>query len=111
MTVSYLVFYQGEAADNAAFIKRYKTVHVPLLEKFPRILNVRVFEPAATADAHPVNAGGFLLVCEMVFADTDDLERALASPERTAARADFKKFPEFHGHIWHQAMQSGESTT
>jgi len=106
-----MVFYQGEAADNAAFVERYKTVHVPLLEKFPRILDVRVHEPIGMTDAHPVDRGGFLLVCEMVFANAGDLERALASPERAAARVDFKKFPEFHGHIWHQAMQTRGSMT
>jgi uncharacterized protein (TIGR02118 family) len=101
-----MVFYQGEAADNAAFIERYKTVHVALLRKFPNILDVRVHEPVAVDDTHAVSAGGFLLICEMVFASAAHLASALASPQRADARKDFNKFPEFRGQVWHQAMRT-----
>ncbi len=109
MSVSYLVFYQGEAADNAAFIERYKKVHVPILQTFPGILAVRVHEPTPLEDHQPVNAGGFLLICEMIFADDARLAAALASPERAAAREDFKRFPMFDGQIWHQAMRTEDA--
>ena len=42
----------------------------------------------------------------MVFDDEADLANALASEERSAARADFEQFPEFDGTVWHQAMRS-----
>jgi uncharacterized protein (TIGR02118 family) len=109
MTVSYLVFYQGNATDNAAFVERYLKTHVPILRTFPKIIDVRVHTPLSVSDTHAVNAGGFLLVCEMVFSNATELGEALASPERSAARADFEQFPNFDGNILHQAMQTQAS--
>ena len=36
------------------------------------------------------------------------MSRAFASPERTAAREDFKRFMTFEGTVTHQAMKSEE---
>lgn len=106
MSVSYFVFYQGESRSDATFLERYRRVHVPLLLKFPGITRVRLHESSEASDPHAVHPGGFLLICEMVFDDTAALEAALASIARAEARADFERFPEFHGRVWHQAMRT-----
>ena len=108
MTVSYYVRYHGEADDTAAFLAYYRDVHVPHLLRFPGIRSVILHHAAASNDPYPVEPGGDLLLAEMVFGSIRDLDDALASEARSAARADFASLPAFGGSITHQAMAAEE---
>lgn len=104
MTVSYFVFYRGRAEDPRAFMDHYKSRHVPILKKFPGIKAIKLHTPTDAVDVQTVEPGGFALVAELVFDSMEAMARALQSPERAQARADFKDFPPFHGDVWHQEL-------
>lgn len=104
MTVSYFVFYRGGAEDPRGFMDNYKAMHVPIIERFPGIKEIKLHTPGDALDVLPIEPGGFALVAELVFESAEDLDVALRSPERAEAREDFKKFPPFNGDVWHQAM-------
>ena len=108
MTVSYYVRYHGEAEDTDAFVAYYRDVHVSHLLRLPGLRSVILHHGAASADPFPVEPGGDLLLAEMVFDSIRDLDHALASEARSAARADFASFPAFQGSITHQAMVAEE---
>ena len=104
MSVSYFVFYKGEADDPAGFVERYRKVHVPILLRWPGELRVNVHTPLAARDPKITNSGGLALMAEIVFQDEVALTLALASEERHQARLDFAGFPPFHGDVMHQPM-------
>ena len=104
MTVSYFVFYRGNADDPQGFLDNYKAMHIPIIKRFPGIKEIKLHTPGDSLDTLPIEPGGFALVAELVFETTEDLNLALSSPERAEAREDFKLFPPFHGEVWHQAM-------
>lgn len=104
MTVSYFVRYAGPHQDDAAFIARYRDVHVPLLLDFPAIQSVVLRTPVVVADRFPVAPAGTRLLVEMRFEDQAELEAALAAPARALAREDFTRMPRFAGTITHEAL-------
>ncbi len=108
MTVSYYVRYHGETVEKEAVLDHYRDVHVPHLLRFPGIRSVILHHAAASADPFPVEAGGDLLLAEMVFETIADLDRALASEARATARSDFATFPAFRGTVTPQAMAAEE---
>ena len=109
MSVSYFVFYQGSADCPEEFLSYYRNHHVPILLTFPGIEAVRLHTGASWSDPKGVSAAGFFLVAQMIFPDTDTLDRALISPQRAAAREDFHRFPRFNGSVLHQAMRTEEA--
>lgn len=102
--VSYFVRYRGSASDPDAFCRYYETQHAGLLQKFPNIRSLVLHRAADWNDPFPVNCGGSLLLAQMVFARPEDLDAALRSPARSAARDDFHRFPPFAGEVTHEAM-------
>ena len=106
MTTSYFVIYEGSAADPGGFLERYREVHVPLLAAWPGIRSVTLHQPEPWTDTHPVRPANLALMCQMEFDTPGALAKALASPARDAARADFRAFPAFNGRVLHQAMSS-----
>ena len=108
MPVSYFVRYEGAAENPEAFLARYREQHVPILAGVPGIRRIVLHTPAAWQDPYPVKPDRFSLIAQMIFDSTADLEAALHSPARAAAREDFAKFPPFHGTVYHQAADSEE---
>jgi uncharacterized protein (TIGR02118 family) len=102
--VSYFVRYRGGAADPAAFAHYYETSHAPILRRFPGIRSLILHQPAAWHDPFPVRDDGMSFLAQMTFDTPADLDRALQSDARRAARADFARFPPFEGDVTHQAM-------
>ena len=102
--VSYFVRYRGSAPDPEAFSRYYETQHAGLLQKFPNIRSLILHRPADWHDPFPVNRGGSLLLAQMVFDSAADLDAALRSEARRAARDDFHRFPPFAGEVTHEAM-------
>ena len=105
-TVSYFVRYEGEAADMSDFTRYYARLHVPLLQRFPGILDVILHLPQASPDPLPTSGGRAFLMAQMVFASAEALRAALAGPERLAARADMARFPSYEGVVSHQVFTS-----
>ena len=108
MTVSYFVRYDVELADVEGFMRRYREVHVPLVTCWPGLRSMTLHRPLAWKDTAPVNQGRAVLMAQLEFDTQADLDRAFASPERAAAREDFKRFMTFAGTVTHQAMVTEE---
>lgn len=108
MSVSYFVRYDIEAGDLAAFLRRYRDVHVPLVARWPGLRRMVMHTPVEWQDPFPVNRGKAVLMAQLEFDSEEAMNRAFASPERAAAREDFKRFMTFEGTVTHQAMRSEE---
>jgi uncharacterized protein (TIGR02118 family) len=108
MSVSYFVRYDIQVADVAAFVRRYREVHVPLVARWPGLRSMTLHTPLEWQDTAPVNKGRAVLLAQLEFDTQADLERAFASRERAEARADFKRFMTFEGSVTHQAMNTEE---
>ena len=108
MSVSYFVRYDINVMDREAFLERYRKVHVPLVAKWPGLQRMVMHTPLDWHDPAPVNRGRAVLMAQLIFEDQQSLQKAFASPERAAAREDFKRFMTFEGTVTHQAMRSEE---
>ena len=106
MSVSYFVRYDIEVADLDAFLRRYREEHVPLVATWPGLRRMVLHTPSAWRDPFPVNAGKAVLMAQLEFDSEEAMNRAFASPERAAAREDFKRFMTFEGTVTHQAMHT-----
>ena len=55
MSVSCFVRYDIEAGDLAAFLRRYREVHVPLVARWPGLRRMVMHTPVDWQDPFPVN--------------------------------------------------------
>ena len=108
MSVSYFVRYDISVADLASFQRRYREVHVPLVARWPGLRRMVLHTPLEWRDPFPVNKGRAVLLAQLEFDSEEAMNRAFASPERAAAREDFKRFMTSEGTVTHQAMHSEE---
>lgn len=108
MSVSYFVRYDIAAPDLKGFLERYRKIHVPLVAKWPGLKRMVMHTPVDWRDPVPVNRGRAVLLAQLEFESESAMHEALASPERAAAREDFKRFMTFEGTVTHQAMKSEE---
>lgn len=106
MSVSYFVRYDITAPELEGFLERYKKVHVPLVAGWPGLQRMIIHTPVDWKDPFPVNRGKAVLMAQLEFASEEAMNKAFASPERAAAREDFKRFMTFEGTVTHQAMRS-----
>ncbi|HEX4410160.1 MAG TPA: EthD family reductase [Xanthobacteraceae bacterium] len=102
--LSYFVRYQGEASDADQFGAYYETIHGKILREFPNIQSLHLHRPAPSVDPCPVNRGDSILLAQMIFRSSGDLDEALKSEARRKARDDFRRFPPFRGIVTHEAM-------
>jgi len=108
VSVSYFVRYDIDAVDLAAFLRRYREVHVPLVARWPGLRRMVMHTPVEWRDPFPVNRGRAVLMAQLEFDSEEAMNRAFASRERAEAREDFKRFMTFEGTVTHQAMRSEE---
>jgi uncharacterized protein (TIGR02118 family) len=108
LSVSYFVRYEGRADSPEAFLSHYRDHHAPILARFPGIRRIVLHWPTAWNDPFPVKPDRFALLAQMEFDTAADLEAALHSSARVAAREDFAAFPPFQGTVYHQAAISEE---
>jgi uncharacterized protein (TIGR02118 family) len=108
MSVSYFVRYEIAVSDVNAFVRRYREVHVPMVARWPGLQRMVLHTPIEWRDPFPVNKGKAVLMAQLEFDSEEAMNRAFASPERAAARDDFKRFMTFEGVVTHQAMRSEE---
>ncbi len=106
MTTSYFVFYDGHSDEPQRFVERYRMIHVPILRTWPGINSIHLHTPVPWTDPSPVRPTGLTMAAQMTFEDVDALQTALQSDARAQARADFQRFPPFHGTVYHQAMRT-----
>jgi hypothetical protein len=101
---TYLVAYDGVAADLNAWLSYYIRHHPPIMARFP---GIRAIEICTRLDW--CSGSGWLREERMqrnkvVFASPEALTAALNSPVRHEMRADFAKFPPFTGSNTHFPM-------
>lgn len=107
MAVSYFIRYVGETREGEAYFDHYRTKHVEFLKKYPRIRGCRLHHPVAWNDPVPVNKDRVFMLAELIFDSLEDLNFALASPERQASRGDFNNFPTLeNSDIRHLAVET-----
>ncbi|HML08313.1 MAG TPA: EthD family reductase [Xanthobacteraceae bacterium] len=101
---SYVVRYHRPADDEAAFVKHYLSGHPPLLGRLPGIRNVINYIPLSWHRADGPPAANYMLGNEVVFADADAFNAAMASPVRHELRTHYHTLPRFTGRNTHFAM-------
>lgn len=84
-----LIALYTKPADEEAFLKHYREVHIPLVEKIPGLQRVEVTMIGPTM----IGAKGNYMMAEMYFNDAD-FKAAMGSPENQACGADVPNFAE-----------------
>lgn len=103
--ISYVVRYHYPANDVQRFIEHYTSNHPQIEAGFPGIANVTCYLPIKWQDPTDLPCMGYMLGNEVVFESVQDLGLALTSPVMIDMRADFERFPTFHGHNTHYPMR------
>lgn len=104
-SVSYFVRYRGLPRPAGGFVDYYRERHARILAEFPGLSGLALHVPLAADDPFATHADGTDFLAEMNFADAAALARALASPARERARADFPNLPKGDAIVTHQAMR------
>jgi uncharacterized protein (TIGR02118 family) len=104
--VSYFVRYRGSSPDPAAFRAYYRDRHAEFLKQFPTIKSLVLYTPAGFKDPFPIRPAGTMLLAQMTFDSTAELNAALHSDARRRARDDFSHFPPFEGEVTHEALSA-----
>lgn len=99
--VKFCVVYLGQPAEPEKFDRYYWETHLPIVARWPKIRGVTV------GRARQLNEEVYM-TAEFSFDSFEDLEAALASPERKEAAADRRNFPDFFGTIRYQALEVKE---
>jgi uncharacterized protein (TIGR02118 family) len=75
--------------DPDAFVRQYRTTHLPLVKRFPALRRVTIsrVEPDAGSAGNDI-----FLISTMYWDDRESLEAALQSEERAIAYEDTAKF-------------------
>jgi uncharacterized protein (TIGR02118 family) len=98
--VKYVVLYEGKPQDPEEFNRYYWDKHLPTVARWPNIKRIVVSRARLGGDLYQL--------CEFFFDSLEDLQNALASPERKISGEDRKNFPPFEGTIRHQAVEIEE---
>lgn len=101
---TYLVAYEGEAADLNAWLGHYVRSHPPIMARFPGIREIEVYSRMDWVDAIPWARSNALQRNKVVFDSPAALMAALNSPVRHEMREDFRQFPAFTGANTHDPM-------
>ena len=97
MSYAYLVIYEVQPEDPAAFLRYYVEKHLPIVWTFPKIRRIQI--------ERGVDAGDFFMIARFTFDTLEDLRTAITSKAREHARADMKNFPTYAGHVRRQAVE------
>ena len=77
--------------DPEAFERYYRSVHVPLVKKFPGLRRMHITKTHGDAGS----ADEIFLISAMLWDDRAGLEAALQSPERNVAYEDSARFRQY----------------
>ena len=103
---TYMVAYNGTAANENAWLSHYIAHHPRLMARLPGIRQLEVYTRLDWCSAMPWQRAFALQRNKVVFDSPTALTAALSSPERQAMRADFHALPAFHGQVTHFAMHT-----
>lgn len=95
--LSYMVEYEGPAADENAWHAAYVARHPLLLAKFPGIRAIEIYTPLVAICELPIVARKAMQRNKTVFDSSEAMNAAMLSPARGELRADALKLPEFSG--------------
>ncbi len=74
--------------DPAAFDEHYRSIHAPIVRRYPAIRDLRLTRLGGLGD----RAASHYLMAEMVFDSRDDLDAALASEAGRESGRDLRSF-------------------
>jgi hypothetical protein len=103
---TYLVSYEGEAADLNAWLTHYLTHHPPLMAELPGIRELEIYTRVDYRTGLALPRATAMQRNKVVFDDPLALSAALASPVRARMRGDFERFPPYSGSTPHYPMRS-----
>jgi uncharacterized protein (TIGR02118 family) len=83
-----LIALYRQPKDKKAFDEHYYNTHTPLVKKIPGLRETRVTKITGA----PNGQSEFYLQCDMIFADHDALQQAMASKEMKACSKDLMTF-------------------
>jgi hypothetical protein len=98
---TYLVAYEGEAADMNAWLSHYIAHHPPIMARFPGIRAIEIYSRIDWCSATGWIRENAMQRNKVVFDSPDALTAALNSPVRHEMRADYAQFPPFTGRVTH----------
>ena len=101
---SYLVTYEGAAADQNAWVSHYVEHHTAIMARFPGIREIEVCTRLDWCGFLPWPRADAMIRNKVVFDDAAALTAALNSPVRHDMRADYQRFPAFTGTVTHFPM-------
>lgn len=93
-----LIALYKKPANTEEFDKHYDTVHTPLVRRYPGLRKLEVTRITGA----PIGEPKFYLMAEMYFDSTEEMGKALVSPEGKAVARDLMSFAAdivtvFHG--------------
>ena len=103
---TYFVSYEGQAADNEAWLAHYLRHHPPLMKKLPGLRALEVYSRVDCQSGLDMPKSRALQRNLVMFDSLRALNEALNSPVRHELRADYESFPPFEGTSPHGAMES-----
>jgi uncharacterized protein (TIGR02118 family) len=83
-----LIALYSAPADSEAFDAHYRDVHVPILNRYPNLRDVKLTSPEGVAG----QPAPYYLMVEMVFDTDEDLQAALASDAGRESAKDLRNF-------------------
>lgn len=101
---TYLVSYEGVAADADEWLAHYLDHHPPLMVRLPGVRAVEVYTRLDWRGSLPWPKADHLQRNKIVFDDAAALRAALNSPIRHEMRADFHRLPPYRGPVRHYPM-------
>ena len=83
-----LIALYNAPAEPDAFDAHYRDVHVPILNRYPNLRDIRLSSPEGVAGQPPP----WYLMAEMIFDTDEDLQAALASEAGRDSARDLRNF-------------------
>jgi len=83
-----LVVLYGHPSDPASFDDYFASVHMPLAETIPGVVDITYGHVASVEDT----AAPYYLAAEVTFDSLDDLRAGMSSPQGQATAADVAEF-------------------
>ena len=74
--------------DTDAFDAHYRDVHMPIVDRYPNLRDVRLSKPAGVGG----RAAAYYLMAEMIFDSFGDLDTALGSEAGAESARDLRNF-------------------
>ncbi len=101
---TYLVAYEGRAADEQAWLEYYLAHHPTIMARFPAIRAIEICTRLDWMGGLDLPRARALQRNKVVFDDAAALTAALNSPVRHEMREDFARFPPYEGKVTHFPM-------